>query len=63
MAIAKVSELVGSSRLNWTDAVNNAVMEASEQDGIFGVEVTNFTANIKDGQIKEYRANIKIVSH
>lgn len=61
MGVVKVIELVGTSRHNWTDAVDNAVAEASKTiDNILGVEVTNFTANIDDGHIAEYKADIKI---
>jgi len=64
MSVVKVSELVGSSDENWTEAVNNAVLEASKNsDDILGVEVTNFTASIENGRVVEYRANIKIASH
>lgn len=62
--VVKVIELVGTSRDNWTDAVDNAVMEASKTlDHILGVEVTNFTANIDDGRISEYKADVKIAFH
>ncbi len=64
MDVVKVSELVGTSMENWTDAVNNAVVEAAKnRDDILGVEVINFTANIENGRIIEYKANIKIASH
>lgn len=59
--VVKVIELVGSSHHNWTEAVDNAVSEASKTiDNILGVEVTNFTANIHDGHIAEYRADVKL---
>lgn len=62
--VVKVIELVGTSHDNWTDAVDNAVMEASKTlDHILGVEVTNFTANIEDGHIAEYKADVKIAFH
>jgi len=61
MGVVKVIELVGTSRHNWTDAVDNAVMEASKTvDDILGVEVTNFTANIDNGRISEYKADLKV---
>jgi len=61
MGVVKVIELVGTSRQNWTDAVDNAVVEASKTiDDILGVEVTNFTANIDNGRIAEYKADVKI---
>lgn len=59
--VTKVIELVGTSSHNWADAVDNAVMEASRTiDDIFGVEVTNFTANINSGHIAEYKADVKV---
>lgn len=64
MGVVKVIELVGTSSQNWTDAVDNAVREASRTiDHILGVEVTNFTANIEDGNISEYKADVKIAFH
>jgi hypothetical protein len=64
MGVVKVIELVGTSRQNWTDAVDNAVVEASKTiDDILGVEVTNFTANIDNGRIAEYKADVKIAFH
>lgn len=59
--VVKVVELVGSSPHNWTEAVDEAVMEASKTiDDILGVEVTNFTAKIDHGRISEYKADVKI---
>lgn len=59
--VVKVIELVGTSRHNWTDAVDNAIIEASKSiEDIMGVEVTNFTANIDSGHIAEYKADVKI---
>ena len=59
--VVKVIELVGTSRHNWTDAVDSAVNEATKTiDDVLGVEVTNFTANVHNGQIAEYRADIKV---
>lgn len=64
MGVVKVIELVGTSRQNWTDAVDNAVQEASKTiDHILGIEVTNFTANISDGNISEFKADVKVAFH
>ncbi|MEX2356219.1 MAG: dodecin family protein [Thermaerobacterales bacterium] len=61
MHLAKVVELVGESDQNWFDAVENAVSEASQTvDHITGVEVYNLTANVRDGRITEWKANVKI---
>lgn len=57
----KVAELVGESSNSWKDAVRSAVKEAA-RDGnqITGVEVMNFTANVQNGDMVEYKANVKI---
>lgn len=57
----KVVELVGESKESWDDAIKNAVSEATRSlDNVTGVEVYNFTADIEDGQIADYKANIKV---
>ncbi|BCV21746.1 dodecin family protein [Moorella sp. Hama-1] len=57
----KVVELVGESPHNWKDAVQAAVAEASRDvRNISGVEVYNLTANVKDGKLSEFKANVKI---
>lgn len=61
MTVAKVIELVGHSEVSWEDAVKNAVSDASKTvDNIRGVEVYNLTANIENGKISDYKANIKL---
>ncbi len=61
MSVAKVIELVGESNVGWEDAVRNAIKDASKTvDNISGVEVYNLTANVRDGQIMDYKANVKL---
>jgi dodecin len=61
MSVVKVFELVGESSLNWNDAVQNAIREASRSiDNITGVEVYNLTAGVDSGRIFEYKANVKV---
>ncbi|MGE5560064.1 MAG: dodecin family protein [Chloroflexota bacterium] len=61
MTVVKVLELVGESKRDFTDAVQNAVSEASKTvDQITGVEVYNLTANVENGRIVEYKANVKV---
>lgn len=61
MGVVKVVELVGESRSSWQEAAAAAVAEASQTvHNITGVEVYNLTANVADGQITEYRANVKV---
>ncbi|NPV28574.1 MAG: dodecin domain-containing protein [Firmicutes bacterium] len=57
----KVVELVGESPTSWKDAVRSAVREASKTiNSITGVEVMNLTANVQNGDVVEYKANVKI---
>ena len=61
MTVVKVIEVVGESQKNWTDAVQNAVREACQTlRGITGVVIYNLTANVQNGQIVEYKANVKL---
>ena len=67
METVKVVELVGESSSSWQDAVENAVYDAAKTiDNITGVEVYNLTADVDDGRVLEYKANVKVafsVSH
>ncbi len=59
--VAKVIELVGESTVSWDDAMQSAVREASKTlDGITGVEVVNWTAGLDNGEIREYKVNLKL---
>ncbi len=57
----KVAEMVGHSPAGWKDAVQSAVTEASKTlNEIVAVEVVNFTANVENGKVVDYKANLKI---
>ena len=61
MTVVKVVDLIGVSDQSWEDAVSKAVKDASKTiDNITGVEVINTTANVKDGELTEYKANVKV---
>ncbi|MBI2843500.1 MAG: dodecin domain-containing protein [Armatimonadetes bacterium] len=61
MAVLKVIELVGASSESWERAVRSAVEEASKTiEHIEGVEVTNLSATLSDGNIREWQADIRI---
>ncbi|MGB9809390.1 MAG: dodecin family protein [Caldanaerobacter sp.] len=61
MAVVKVLNVVGDSTISWEDAIHKAVEEASKSvPNISGIEVVNQTANVKNGKIVEYKANIQI---
>ena len=62
MAVARISEIIGSSEKSWDDAVQNALSRANQTlRGLTGLEVTKMNASIaEDGSIAEYRAHIRI---
>jgi flavin-binding protein dodecin len=61
MATVKIIELIGTSPDSWQDAAKAAVKEASKTiRNIHGVDVTGQTAKIENGEIVEYRVNLKL---
>jgi len=61
MSVAKVIELMGSSTESWEDAVRSAVSEACRTlRGVRGVDVQDWTARVEDGEVVEYKANVKV---
>jgi flavin-binding protein dodecin len=61
MAVARVTEVIGSSSKSWEDAVNAALERANKTlRGLTGLEVTKLNAHIENGKITEYRAHVKI---
>lgn len=56
-----VIELMGESPDGWRSAVQNAISEASKSfDNINGVEITSFKADVDNGRLVGYKANMKI---
>jgi len=61
MSVAKVIELIGSSKVSFDDAVKNALDEAAKTiRGITGIWVKSYKASVENGKIAEYRAIVKI---
>ena len=61
MGVAKIIEIIGSSKKSWEDAANNAVKTAAKTvRGLKGVELVRQNAVISKGKISEYRAVVKI---
>jgi flavin-binding protein dodecin len=59
--VVKVIELVGSSTSSFSDAVRNAVRTASQTiRNIQGVDVISSNATVQDGEITNYKVNVKI---
>ncbi|MDK2984669.1 MAG: dodecin [Clostridia bacterium] len=56
-----VSEIVAESNVSWKDAIQKAVNEASRSiPNVTGVEVYNLTADVVNGKVVDYKANIKL---
>jgi hypothetical protein len=61
MTAVKIIKIVGTSEESWPAAANEAVNQASETiDDIHGVEVEDWTANVENGEITEYKATVEI---
>ncbi|MGH2542776.1 MAG: dodecin family protein [Ardenticatenaceae bacterium] len=61
MAVVKVIELVANSENNFEDAVQAGIAEATRTlRGVSGVEVTNWTVDVEDNQVKRYKVTIKV---
>ena len=61
MSVIIVREMVGTSPQSWSDAARQAVATASRTvRNIQTVEVVKSTAVVRDGEIVEYRVEVKI---
>lgn len=61
MSIAKVTEVISSSKKSFDDAVENGIERASKTlKGISGAWVADQKVTVKDGKIDEYRVVLKI---
>jgi len=57
----KIIEVIGVSQESFEDAVQQGVMKASESvKGISGVEVMKYCAQVRDGKVTEFHANMKL---
>lgn len=58
---AKIVELMGSSTRSFEDAIRNAILDAAESTrGITGAHVEHFSVKCENGEILEYKVNLKI---
>ena len=61
MTVVKVVELIGSSPKGWAEAADNAVKETAKTiKNIKSLHVKRCTAKVKNNEISEYRAVVKI---
>ena len=61
MAVLKVIEILANSDKSWEDATKKAVSHASKSvKNIRSVYIKEQSAGIKDGEVNEFRVNVKI---
>lgn len=61
MTAVKVIKVLGTSEESWEDAARDAVSQASETvEEISGVEVVDYTGDVDDGTVTEYKATVEI---
>ena len=61
MSVLKVIEVLANSDKSWEDATKKAVAQASKSvKSIRSVYVQDQSASVKDGEISEFRVNVKI---
>lgn len=61
MSVHKVIEVLAQSNESWEDAARKAVAEASETvKNIKSVYIKDMQGIVTDGEISEYRVNVKI---
>ena len=61
MSVLKVIEVLANSDKSWEDATKNAVNQAAKSvKNIRSVYIQDQSASVKDGDITDYRVNVKI---
>ena len=61
MTAIKIITVLGTSTESWEDAAREAVAQAAESvDDIHGIEVTDWTADVEDGQITEFKTTVQL---
>jgi len=61
MSVAKVTEISASSKESFDDAIKQGVKRADETlDKIQGAWVNEMKVKVDDGEITEYRVNMKV---
>jgi flavin-binding protein dodecin len=61
MSIARITEITASSGKSFEDAVEKGIARAAETiQGITGAWVESQKVTVKDGNIDQYRVNMKV---
>lgn len=61
MSVYKLTEIVGTSKESFADATRTAVQRASKNlRGTSWFEVVELRGTIKDGEVDEYQAKVRV---
>ncbi len=61
MSVAKVTEVISSSKKSFDEAVTKGIERADKTlKNIKGAWIENQTVKVKDGKIVEYRVNMRV---
>lgn len=61
MAVARITEIIASSKEGWEDAARQALTRAAKTlRGITGMEIISQKAKVESGRITEYRVECRI---
>lgn len=61
MSVARVTEIISSSKKSFDDAVNSGIKRASKTlKGVTGAWVADQKVTVKNGKIDEYRVVLKV---
>lgn len=61
MSVAKVTEITSASKEGFDEAVQKGLKRAAKTlEGIRGAWINDMSVTVKDGEIDEYRVNMKV---
>jgi flavin-binding protein dodecin len=61
MSTARVTELISASNKSFEDAIKQGIKRANKTlDNITGAWVENMKVVVEDGEVSEYRVNMKV---
>lgn len=62
MAVARVTEIVASSKKGWIEAAMEGFKRAKQTlRGITGFEIIKHTAHVENGEITEFRVTMRVI--
>ncbi len=60
-SVAKVTEIIASSKKSFDDAIHTGIARANKTlKGVSGVWVKSMKVDLEAGKIKSYRVNLKV---